>query len=86
MRRHYISDGVLTKYERESGKLRLSGGSWSINVDDFALDKLSKIVYITERYRYEIEKDDAVSVGYFRQFKGENKLVVPISKWTKKEK
>ena len=86
MRRHYISDGVLTKYERESGKLRLSGGSWSINVDNFALDKLSKIVYITERYRYEIQKDDALSGGFFRKFRGENKLVVPISKWEKRSK
>lgn len=86
MNRHYISDGVLVKYEKEIGKLRLSGGAWSINVDKFNLDTIEKIVYITEGYRYDIQKEDAISNGYFRVFGGENKLIVPLTEWTIKEK
>ena len=33
MNKSFIKDGVLIKYEKESGKLRLSGGSWTINMD-----------------------------------------------------
>tara|TARA_R100000995_G_C3481880_1_gene124429 strand:+ start:786 stop:1046 length:261 start_codon:yes stop_codon:yes gene_type:complete len=86
MNRSYISDGVLVKYEKESSKLRMSGGAWSVNVDKFDLESINRIVYITEGYRYDISKDDAISVGYFRSLGGENKLVVPISKWNKEPK
>ena len=85
MNRSYVSDGVFTKYEKESGKLRLSGGSWTINVDKINLDEVDKIVYITMDHIYEIDKNHAVSSGYFRNFRGENKLVVPLTKWEKKK-
>jgi hypothetical protein len=86
MNRSYISDGVLYKYEKERSKLRMSGGAWSINVDKFDLESITRIVYITEGYRYDISKDAAISGGYFRSLGGENKLVVPLDKWDKKHK
>ena len=84
MNKSFIKDGVLIKYEKESGKLRLSGGSWTINMDKINLDDVDGFKYITRDYIYEIQKEDAISGGYFREFRGENKLVVPISKWKKR--
>jgi hypothetical protein len=86
MNRNYISNGVLVKYEKESGKLRLNGGAWTINVDEANLIDVNKIVYITEGFIYDIEKNDAIEHGYFRNFRGENKLVVPLTKWRKRRK
>ena len=86
MNKSYVKDGVLYKYEKESGKLRLSGGSWTINLDIINLDEIHRFSYITGDYIYEIQKDDALSGGFFRKFRGENKLVVPISKWKKRSK
>lgn len=86
MNRSYISNGVLVKYEKESSKLRLSGGSWTVNVDKFDLGLINRIVYITEGFRYDIDKDDAISSGYFRNLGGENKLVVPIENWKRTAK
>tara|TARA_R100000329_G_C7578529_1_gene204975 strand:+ start:484 stop:741 length:258 start_codon:yes stop_codon:yes gene_type:complete len=81
--RSYIADGTYYKYEKEIGKLRLSGGAWSINVDKIELESINKIVYITEGFRYEIQRDQAINNGYFRKFGGENKLIVPLNKWEK---
>lgn len=86
MNRFYISEGTFHKYEKETGKLRLSGGSWTINLDKIDLESIKSIRYITERYIYEIHSDDAKSNGYIRDFRGENKLVVPIKYWKIKEK
>ena len=33
MPKEYINNYVLHKYEKESSKLRMSGGSWAINVE-----------------------------------------------------
>lgn len=81
MNRHYISEGVLVKYEKENGKLRMSGGAWSINVDKFNLDSITRIVYITEGFKYDIFTIDALENGYFRKLGNENKLVVPLKHW-----
>ncbi len=86
MNRHYISNRSLVKYEKEQGKLRMSGGAWTINVDEIKLDNVDKFIYITEGYKYEISKVDAIDFGYFKQLGGENKLVVPLTKWTKRSK
>ena len=29
-----VKDGVYTKHEKESGLLKMSGGSWTLNLDD----------------------------------------------------
>lgn len=82
----YINGDTYVKYEKESGKLRMSGGSWTINLDKINLDKVKIIRYITEKYNYQIKTDDATGKGYIRNFRGENKLVVPIAEWTKEVK
>ena len=46
--RAYIKDHILNKYEKESSKLRMSGGSWTINVDKFPLAKYHSVCYITK--------------------------------------
>jgi len=79
----YITDQTLIKYEKETGKLRMNGGSWTINLDKFPLDNHNKIVYITEKYRYEIDTTQALKNGFIKNFRGENKLVVPIKYWSR---
>lgn len=81
--KQFIKDGVLTKYEKESSKLRMGGGSWTINLDQVSLESLTKIVYITNRYRYSILKKGAIQHGWVKLLGGENKLVVPIKFWIK---
>jgi|TARA_R100000234_G_scaffold116925_1_gene94636 sorbitol-specific phosphotransferase system component IIBC len=81
--KQFIKDGVLTKYEKESSKLRMGGGSWTINLDEVSLESLTKIVYITNRYRYSISKKWAIEYGWTKLLGGENKLVVPIKFWIK---
>ena len=81
-----VGNSPWVKYEKESGKLRLNGGAWTINVDEANLIDVNKIVYITEGFIYDIEKNDAIEHGYFRNFRGENKLVVPLTKWRKRRK
>ncbi len=86
MSRHYINGDTFVKYEKESGKLRMSGGSWTINLDKIKLESVKYIRYITERFVYQISSTYATDKGYIRNFQGENKLVVPISNWKVKER
>ena len=81
--RQFIKDGVLTKYEKESSKLRMGGGSWTINLDKVSLDSLTDIVYITKRWRYSIEVSHAFQYGWIKMLGGENKLVIPLKYWNK---
>jgi hypothetical protein len=81
--KQFIKEGTLTKYEKESGKLRMSGGCWTINMDKVKLESLQDIVYITERYKYEIPKQWAVKNGFMQMLGGELKLIVPIKYWVK---
>lgn len=78
----YIKDRTYYKYEKESGKLRMCEGSWSINLDQLDLNIVEKIVYITSYAKYEVELADAMMKGFMRKFKGENKLIVPMKNWT----
>ncbi len=79
----YITDQTLIKHEKETGKLRMNGGSWTINLDKFPIDTYTKIVYITEKFRYEIDTTCALNNGFIKNFRGENKLIVPIKHWSK---
>ena len=83
MPRVYIKNYVLTKYEKESSKLRMSGGSWTINVEKFPLAKYHTIRYITRQYVYDIDTEEALSNGFYKNLGGEKKLVVPIKHWSK---
>ena len=85
MPRVYIKDYVLIKYEKESSKLRMSGGSWTINVEKFPLAKYHTIRYITRQYVYDIDTEDALANGFFKNLGCEKKLVVPIKHWRRIE-
>ena len=80
----YITDQTLIKHEKETGKLRMNGGSWTVNLDKFPIVAYNNIVYITEKYKYEIETTWALKNGFIKNFRGENKLIVPIKYWSKK--
>ena len=77
----FIEDRVLYTKEKESGKLRMSGGSWTFNMDKFDLDIIDEIHYITEQYAYIIKTNDAKWNGFIKEFQGENKLIIPIKHW-----
>ena len=68
MPRVYIKNYVLTKYEKESSKLRMSGGSWTINVEKFPLAKYHTIRYITRQYVYDIDTEEALSNGFYKNY------------------
>jgi len=81
--RAYIKNYVLHKHEKESSKLRMAGGSWTVNVDQFPLAEYHSIRYITKQYVYEIDSEQALANGFYKTLGGENKLVVPIKHWSK---
>jgi hypothetical protein len=74
----YTREQTYYKYEKEGGKLRLAGGSWSVNLADMELDKVNTIKVITSYANYSISIEDAMTKGFQRTFKGEHKLVIPI--------
>jgi hypothetical protein len=77
-----ILNKVYTKKERESQKLRLFGGAWTINLQEIEGKEIEKIVYITNKESYSISYADAVDKGFVRVLGGESKLVVPIKYWS----
>lgn len=75
---------TFIKKEKESGKLRMGGGSWTINLSTLPQD-FDLIKYITEAHQYEIKRQDAFSKGWIMRTKqNEEKLVVPIKFWSVK--
>jgi len=78
-----VKDGVYTKHEKESGLLKMSGGSWTLNLDDIKDLKINKIVYVTDKHNYTIDYSKALEKGFTKNFLGENKLVIPLKNWKK---
>lgn len=76
---------TYTKHEREKDKLRMGGGSWSINLSEIK-PETEVINYITEDYTYTISFHKAVEKGFTRVLGGEEKLVVPITHWARNTK
>ena len=82
--RGVLSNGVYTKTEKESGKLRMSGGSWSINLQELDITTTDQIVYETESATYSISTTDALEHGWQMRLGGELKLIIPIKHWERK--
>lgn len=80
--RGVIKNGIYTKREDEKNKLRMGGGSWSINLDELPKDT-QLIEYITPTDRYVVSMSNAVQYGFIRMLGGEKKLVVPLKHWSK---
>ena len=76
-----IEDRHYRKKEDESQKLRLGGGSWTINLDELKDKEIDEITLITKDYEYNISYKTAFSKGFIRVLQGETKLVVPIKHW-----
>lgn len=84
--RGWIKDTVYHKNEKESGKLRIGGASWSINLEEIKGLPITSIEYHTSEADYKISYDDAHAKGFVRVFRGEPKLIVPLKAWNIKSK
>ena len=78
--RQFMQGKTFVKYEKEADKLRMGGGSWSINLDTLPADA-EAIIYITETNKYYITLADAWTYGFSRTLGGEKKLIVPLKSW-----
>lgn len=79
--RGVILGNKYIKKEKEQDKLRLSGGCWTINLSEISGKQIEEIEYITDKFTYSINYNDAVKKGFIRQFQGELKLIVPTRCW-----
>lgn len=80
--RGILNGSIYEKPEDEDQKLRMAGGSWSINLDDLPADA-SIIQFITELETYTITRHKAFKTGFVRVMQGEHKLIVPLKNWDK---
>jgi hypothetical protein len=76
-----IQDDYYVKKESEKDRLRMSGGAWSINLDEINNQKITNIVYFTDKYIYRISYEKAFDKGFIKLMAGEKKLIVPIKHW-----
>jgi hypothetical protein len=79
--RGWIIDNQYHKNEKETGKLRMCGGAWSINLGEITDQGVVDIIYHTEKARYSITYTKAQESGFVRTFGGEPKLVVAEKYW-----
>ena len=83
-----IVGNTYIKKEDEKQKLRMGGGSWSINLAEIS-EIVTEIVYITSESKYRIDKEIAFARGFELPMptKGviEKKLIVPIKHWIKEK-
>lgn len=73
--------GNYIKHEDEKNKLRMGGGSWTINLKEVDLSTTPKIGFVTNKGVYRISAEKAIENGFERTLGGERKLVVPIEYW-----
>ena len=76
-----VKDGIYFKKEKEKDQLRMSGGSWSINLSEVNLMQVRGVIFCTEKAHYVISPTKALLYGFKRQLGGEEKLVVPLKHW-----
>ena len=84
--KYQIKDRVLTKFEKEKGKLRFikPNGAWTINLDNISecilKTEIDTFIWSTEKNTYTIPSITAFNKGFIREMGGERKLIVPINK------
>ena len=76
-----VRGDIYYKQENEKDRLRMGGGSWSINYDDVDFDIVETIVFCTDKGHYIISATKALLQGFDRILGGERKLVVPVKHW-----
>lgn len=79
-----VIDGIYYKHEKEKDRLRIGGGSWSINRAEILGKDVDTFVFTSEVAKYIITHKDAVKHGFIRTLGGEDKLVVPVRYWEEK--
>ena len=72
---------TYVKREKESSRLRIGGGSWTIKLDEIEGKEIDLIRFVTEVAIYEITTSEAVLRGFERYLGGERKLVVAVKHW-----
>ena len=77
---YWVDKNVFFKVEQEHNRLRMGGGSWTINLDILP-EGIEKVSYITDQAQYTIDMAWAKEKGFERTFQDERKLVVPIKNW-----
>ena len=75
-----ITDDTYFKREHERTKLRIAGGSWTLNMAELNNDVVN-IIFTTNKGTYKIKYDKAKEKGFYRKFQDELKLVVPEKYW-----
>ena len=76
----YVKENVYFKYENEDKKLRMGGGSWSINMGEVPAT-VDLVVYTTDLATYSIKMTEARKHGFIKSFQDEVKLIVPLEYW-----
>ena len=82
--RGWITNRTYFKNEDENQKLKMGGGSWSINLKEVSSFDVDNVEYRTHKAFYRIPFALAQSKGFVRMMKGEPKLIVPVKFWEKK--
>jgi hypothetical protein len=77
----FVDSGIYIKKESEKDKLRMAGGSWTINLDEINNQDIKELVYFTDKYIYRITYEKAHSLGFVKSLAGELKLIVPVKHW-----
>ena len=75
-----IINNQYNKYENEKQKLRMSGGAWTVKINELN-STVDEIVYKTDKGIYKISFNDALKKGFKKVFKDEEKLIIPIKHW-----
>lgn len=82
MSRGKFINGTYIKNEYEKDRLRMAGGSWSINLEDILdYSSIENVEFRTEAATYRISWERAKKHGFARTLGGEDKLVVPLEFW-----
>ena len=81
-----VDSGIYIKKESEKDKLRMGGGSWTINLDEINNQDIQSIVYFTDETIYRISYKNAFKKGWIKSLAGELKLIVPVKHWNKEAK
>ena len=80
----WIIDHTYYKNEDEQHKLRMCGGSWTINLNELTGEHVLNFEYRTNRAVYRVDFETVRKHGFKRELGGEPKMVVPVSVWNVK--
>lgn len=80
-----LKGSTWVKHEKEKDKLRMGGGSWTINLDELPIGATAVEYWTDGGDMYTISLSHAHDHGFIRIMGGERKLIVPLKWWTLRE-